>query len=183
MKLPWPGFNEKQTVIIPLGKNSFDVSDHPVIFQGTQFLPKDEFHVTLVGKCPGKLLQEKIALNPEIEAQLKQVFQNIDWSFRRTGPIHILSRTREKTGNDGIAVPVIQKSIIQQLTMPGMPIFYDYLRAQGFLEPDWPAPPPHVTLYTRNCPYGIGVASLDELQELSKGGLSIKELRKLCKSQ
>ena len=183
MKLPWPGFNEKQTVIIPLRKSSFDVSDHPVIFQGTQFLPKDEFHITLVGKCLGKLLKDQIDQKPQIEAQLKQVFQNIDWSFRRTGPIHILSRTREKTGNDGIAVPVIQKSIIQQLTMPGMPIFYDYLRAQGFLEPDWPAPPPHVTLYTRNCPHGIGVSSLHRLDKLSEGFLSINELRKLSKNR
>jgi hypothetical protein len=179
VKIPWPGINEKQTVIIPLGKNSFDVSDHPIIFQGTQFLPKDELHVTLVGKRIGKLLQEQIDQNPEIETQLKQVFQNIDWSFKQTGPIHILARAKEKMSNDGIAVPVIQKSIIQQLTMPGMPIFYDYLKAQGFIESDWPIPPPHVTLYTRNCPHGIGVSNLDELDEFSKGILSIKELRKL----
>ena len=180
MKITWPGFNEQQTVIIPLGKSSFDVSDHPVIVQGEQFKPKDELHITLIGKTLGRLLLEKIAHCPEIEMQLEQAFQNIDWSTKQTGPSHILARTKEKMGNDGVAILETQKSIILQLGMPGMEAFYDYLKSQDLINSAYPAPPPHVTLYTWNCPSGIGVSSAEMLDDLSEEILSLSELKDLC---
>jgi hypothetical protein len=183
VKIPWPGFNEQQTVIIPLGKSSFDVADHPVIVQGEQFKPKDELHITLIGKRLARLLLEKIAHYPEIEMQLEKAFQNIDWSFKQTGPIHILAHTKDKMGNDGVATPEIQKSIILQLGMPGMAAFYDYLKSRDLIGSAYPVPPPHVTLYTRNCPGGIGVSSVKALNELSRETFSINSLRKLCMNQ
>lgn len=180
MKLHWPGFNEKKTVINPLRRSSFDVSDHPVIVQGEQFKPKDELHITLVGKRRGGLLQEKIATYPEIEMQLEQVFQSIDGSFKMIGPVRILARNKKKANRQGTLIAVTQKSIILQLTMPGMATFYNYLRSQSFIDSAYPGPPPHVTLYTRNCPSGIGVSSVGMLDDLSEEILSLSELKDLC---
>lgn len=182
MKLPWPGFNEKKTVIIPLEKGAFDISGSPIIIQSRLFKPKDELHITLIGKKLGGSLQQEISRDPEIEKQLDLAFQDIDWSFEQTGPVHILSRTKEIKNNKVVGITVNQESIILILGMPGIAAFYDYLKTQNLIESDQQVPPPHVTLYTRNCPSGIGVSSSELLDNLSKKILSVIELKKLCRN-
>ena len=66
------------------------------------------------------------------------------------------------------------------IDMPGVTTFYDQLKAHGLIDLETPVPPPHVTMYTQNCPSGIGVPSDDALNILSSKTLSLNSLNKLC---
>ena len=171
MRLVWPGFNEMGTVIIPLNLDSFCVAKHEVTVLDEIFKPKQEIHVTLIGKQLGALILEKMIVDHTIEEKLKTMFDGIDWSYRPIEQGHLLERTTGK---------VAQKSIILLLEMPGVDEFYDQLRYQGLIEPGVLTPPPHVTLYTRNCLRGIGIKNNDDLNRLSVKTLSINVLNKLC---
>ena len=171
MRLKWPGINESSTVLIELAADSFCLAKNEIKVFGETFTPKEELHVTLIGSKLGLIFQHKIKQNKAINTLLKNIFEDINWSFKQTGPVHILSRNKGK---------VIQKSIIMQLDMSGLTTFYDQLKAHGLIDLETPVPPPHVTMYTQNCPSGIGVPSDDALNILSSKTLSLNSLNKLC---
>lgn len=158
MKLQWPGFNAAGTVLIRLEAESFALAQGPVLVQGEYFTAKDELHVTLIGNKVGSMLQAQIRQDPEVSQVLEKIFEDIDWSFEKTGPVHILSRRKKGTR---------QMSIILLLDMPGMSIFYQQLKSLGLVPGKTPLPPAHVTLYTKNCSLGIGVPSDEALTTLS----------------
>lgn len=164
MKLPWPGINANGTVLIQLALDSFSLAQGSVLVQGVYFTPKDELHVTLIGEKIGSLLQQQITRDAETSDVLQKVFESIDWSFEKTGPVHILSRLQKGYR---------QKSIIMLVDMPGMAIFYQQLITLGLLPDKTPLPPAHVTLYTHNCSLGIGVPSDEALNTLSIETMSV----------
>ena len=171
MRLKWPGFNAKGNVLIDLEAELFCLAEIPVLVQGEHFSPKDELHVTLIGEKVGLILQNEIRRDPETNKVLERVFEGIDWSFEKTGPVHILSRSNKGT---------LQKSIIMLLNMPGMTALYEQLKSLGLIPYKTPLPPPHVTLYTHNCPLGIGVPSDEVLNTLSIETMSLSALNLLC---
>ncbi len=172
MKLPWPGFKTNRTVLIQLAPGSFTLAECPVLVQGEYFTVKDELHVTLIGEKVGSLLEQQITRDSETSKVIARVFEDIDWSFEKTGPVHILSRLKKGSR---------QKSIIMLLDMPGMAIFYEQLSSLGLLPDKTPLPPAHVTLYTHNCSLGIGVPSDDALNTLSIESMSVSAFNKTCK--
>ena len=171
MRLVWPGFNEMGTVIIPLNPDTFCVAKYDVTVLDKIFKPKQEIHVTLIGKQLGALILAKMIVDHTIEEKLKTIFDGIDWSYRPINPGHLLERTKGE---------VAQKSIILLLEMPGVDEYYDRLKSQGLIESEVLTPPPHVTLYTHNCLRGIGVKNNDDLNRLAVKMLSINVLNKLC---
>jgi len=173
MKLKWPGFNERGSVIIDLMPEYFCLKDSTVVLDGLAFNMKEELHVTLIRSELGLLLQDIINLNQKIRQKLRDTFEDIDWSFKQTGPVHILSRKKNN---------VLQGSIILLIEMPGMTEFYDQLKLSEIIDIETPVPPAHVTLYTYNCPFGIGVPSVQVLDELSVRTLSLNEFNALFKS-
>ena len=172
MKLIWPGINAKGTVLIDLEFESFPVSKVPVLVDSLYYTPKDELHVTLVGEKVGSILQHKIKQDPKNIEVLVHIFESIDWAFNKSGPVHILSRSNKNN---------IQNSIIMLIDMPGMTTFYQQLISFGLIPGETPIPPAHVTLYTYNCPPGIGVPSNRTLDSLSKKTLAVKEFNDLWK--
>jgi hypothetical protein len=171
MKPKWPGFNAKGTVIIDLAPASFCLADDAIVIDGEYFEPKDELHVTVIGTELGLILQEKINSDRTVDRLLTKTFEAIDWSFTQTGPVHLLSRVKDA---------VVEQSIIMLLEMRGVKEFYAQLKTLGLIDANTPIPPAHVTLYTRNCPYGIGVPSEQVLKLLSVKTLSMYSLNKLC---
>lgn len=171
MRLKWPGINESGTVLIELAAESFCLAKDEIKFLGETFTPKDELHVTLVGSELSLIFQNKIKQNKAINKLLKKIFEDIDWSFKQSGPVHILSRKKGK---------VVQKSIIMRLDMHGVTSFYDQLKAHKLVDLETPVPPPHVTMYTQNCPLGIGVPNDDALNTLSGKILPVNSLNNLC---
>ena len=173
MKLEWPGFNAAGTVLIQLEAESFVLVQAPVLVQGEFFTAKDELHVTLIGKKVGSMLQAQIRQDLETSQVLEKIFEGIDWSFEKTGPVHVLSRLKKGTR---------QMSIIMLVDMPGMSIFYEQLKLLGLLPSEIPLPPAHVTLYTKNCTLGIGVPSNEALTTLSIESISPGVFYKLLKN-
>ena len=171
MRLKWPGINAKGNVLIDLESESFCLTEIPVLVQGEHFTPKDELHVTLMGSEHGLIIQDKIPHDQTIDKLLEKTFEEIDWSYKQTGPVHILSRLKED---------VVEQSVIMLIEMPGVTTFYDQLKALGLIDLETPVPPPHVTMYTLNCPSGIGVPSDDALNTLSRKTISLNSLNKLC---
>ncbi len=171
MRLKWPGVNESGNVLIELAPESFCLAKNEIDVLGEIFTPKDELHVTLIGSKLGLIIQDKIKHNPTVNKLLETIFEEIDWSYKLTGPVHILSRSAEG---------VVEKSVIMLIEMPGLTIFYDQSKARGLIDLETPVPPPHVTMYTQNCPSGIGVPSDDALNALSRKTISLNSLNKLC---
>ena len=170
MKSKWPEFNAKDTVLINLRLETFHLSEAPVLIDNIYYTPKEELHVTLVGEKVGTILQNKIKRNPETNEVLEHVFEDIDWSFKRSGPIHILSRVNKNT---------VQKSVIMLIDMPGMATFYQQLKLLELIPDETTIPPAHVTLYTHNCPLGIGVPGNKILNSLSEKSFSVEEFNDL----
>ena len=156
MQLLWPGLNENDSVIIALKPEDFCLAKNSIEITGDRFMPKKELHVTVIGSKLGLILQQEIKLDQTIKQSLENTFENIDWSFKQTASVHMLSRSKNNT---------VEKSIIMRIEMPGMLEFYDQLKSLGLLEAGTPVPPPHVTLYTHHCPSGIGVPS-DEILDI-----------------
>lgn len=175
MKLKWPGINAKDTVVINLGLETFDLAEAPVLIDNIYFTPKQELHVTLLGEKVASILKNKIRQDPETNVVLEHVFEDIDWSFKRSGPIHILSRrNKERT---------VQKTVILLIDMPGMTSFYEQLKSLGLIADKSPVPPAHVTLYTHHCPLGIGVPSKEILNSLIEKSFSVDEFNEILKQR
>ena len=170
MKLPWLGFNDMGSLIIPLAWSDVPFKEKSVYVQGERFEPKDELHVTVIGKKAGSVIQKKILMDPGIESTLRQDFEEIDWSFKLGGVVHLLSREKEKP-EQGEAV--LEKTVLVRLQMPGMAIFYKRIKSIKLATENMAVPPPHITLYTRNSPSGISVPNDDALEDLTERILSI----------
>ncbi len=167
MKSKWPGINAKGSVLIDLPYESFHLSENPVVIDGFFFAAKDELHVTLAGEKVSTILQNKIAQDPKNSEVIEHIFDDIDWSFSRSGPIHILSRLNKKR--------TLQKTVIMLIDMPGVTTFYQRLKKPGLIPEVTPIPPAHVTLYTYNCPLGIGVPSNKVLASLSDKTFTVEQ--------
>ena len=172
MYLNWPGFNERGAVIIELSAEYFCLAKNTIVVHDDVFTPKEELHITLIGRKLGWIIEEKIKQNQKINKLLKKIFEAIDWSFKQTGPIHILSRSKGAK---------LEMSIIMLIEMHGVTQFYQQLKASGLIDAKTPVPPAHVTMYTHNCPSGIGLPSDETLNRLSKKTLSLNTLAGLCK--
>ena len=170
MKSKWPGINAKGTVLINLPYETFQLSKFLVLIDDIYYAPKDELHVTLVGEKVGTILQNQIKQVPKISELLEHVFDDIVWSFKRSGPIHILSRQNKNT---------VQKSVIMLIDMPGVTTFYQQLKLLELIPDETTIPPAHVTLYTHNCPLGIGVPGNKILNSLSEKSFSVEEFNEL----
>ncbi len=171
MQLKWPGFNKKRSLIIELDPVSFCLAENKIDVFGETFTAKKELHITVTGSKLGLVLQGKIKQDHSISKVLKKTFEEIDWSFRQTGPLHMLSRSADK---------LAEKSIILLLEMPALAIFYEQLKRLGLIDFKTPVPPAHITMYTQNSALGIGVSSEEALKTLSVKILPLNTLHKLC---
>ena len=117
----------------------------------------------MFGPDLGTHLQQLFTDNPLVEQQVIQAFESTDWCYTKTDDLrHLVRENSELTGMDKT-----EESIIMRLEMGGMAEFYTKLKQLGLTHKDHPVPPPHVTLYTRNCDLGIGLHSESELTKLT----------------
>jgi hypothetical protein len=159
----WPGLTSCNTLIISVDRYDFGIKSSPVEYSGRNFIPKREAHITVLGTDLGTHLHQLFTDNPLVEQQVKQAFESTDWCYTKTHDLrHLVRENNELTGADKT-----EESIIMRLEMRGMAEFYTKLKKLGLIHKDHPVPPPHVTLYTRNCDLGIGVHSETELIKLT----------------
>lgn len=159
----WPGLTSRNTLIIRVDRCDFGIKSTPVVYSGRTFFPKREAHITVLGSDLGAHLQQQFTNNRLVERQVKQAFESTDWCYTKTHDLRHLVREN----NDLPGLDKTEESIIMLLEMGGMAEFYTKLKRLGLIHNDHPVPPPHVTLYTRNCDLGIGVHSETELIKLT----------------
>jgi len=159
----WPGLTSLNTLIIRVDKCDFGIKSTPIEYSGRTFFPKREAHITVLGSDLGTHLQQQFTNNRLVEQQVKQAFESTDWCYTKTHDLRHLVRQN----NDRPGLEKTEESIIMRLEMGGMAVFYTKLKRLGLIHKDHPVPPPHVTLYTRNCDLGIGLHSETELIKLT----------------
>lgn len=159
----WPGLSSRNTLIIRVDRCDFRINATPIEYSGRTFIPKQEAHITVFGSGLGTHLQQMFTDNSLVEQQVKQAFESTDWCYSKTHDLRHLVREN----NEFTEVDKTEESIIMRLEMDGMTEFYTKLKKLGLIHKDHPVPPPHVTLYTRNCDLGIGVHSETELIKLT----------------
>ena len=165
----WTGFTPYNTLIINVDKHAFGIKEEPIECSGSTFIPKRETHITVLGSELGSQLNQLFMSNPHTEQQVRQAFESTDWSYTKTGDLrHIVRENTELTGMN-----MTEESIIMLIEMEGMAEFYAQLKILGVINNDHPVPPPHVTLYTRNCDLGIGIHSDVELSKLSRERIAV----------
>jgi len=168
-QLKWPGFTAYNTLIINVDMHEFGIKTKPIEYSGSEFIPKREAHITVLGSEAGSHLHQLFMSNSHTEQQVRQAFESTDWSYTKTGDLrHIV---RENTESTGMNMP--EESIIMLVEMEGMSEFYAQLKTLGVIDNDHPVPPPHVTLYTRNCDLGIGIRSDVELSILGREQIAV----------
>ena len=171
-QLKWPGLTAYNTLIIDVDKHAFGIKEEPIEYSGSTFIPKRETHITVLGSELGSHLDQLFMSNPLIEQQLRQAFESTDWSYTKTGDLrHIVRQNTERT-----SMNMTEESIIMLIEMEGMAEFYAQLKILGVINNDHPVPPPHVTLYTRNCDLGIGIHSDVELSKLGREQIAVLNL-------
>jgi hypothetical protein len=141
-----------------LGVPAVSIDIPPVVESYAQyagFKPKDEYHATVIGKRTQEWLLAEGVLDEAVE-----LLENVpQWNIVSLGDI-LLLRNIETVDN---GEQVVEESIIQLVTLPGLDAFYNQLRAATDL--DIPTPPAHITLFTKNADRGIGLYSNTQLTD------------------
>ena len=154
----WPGITSHRTLILPLAPRDWAPPRAGVLVEGQRFEPKSELHITLVGRrLMQALLQGDKALRRRRQRALREAFQAQDWGWRRSGRLTWLQRRECERGGHADA-------IVEHIALPAMAPFHaglGHLLGQAL-----PLPPPHVTLYTRGLPGGIGLPDPATLERL-----------------
>ena len=146
----WPGWTAERTLVLPIDADTWPPPFAPIELDGIAFRPKDELHVTLVGKALGRQLHDTLGERFRTCA-VRAAFDALDWRMRRTGELRRLEKTVRLKSGEARTVG----AIIELVEMPALAKFH---RALGdLLGRRLPVPPAHVTLYTHNRDDGIGV--------------------------
>lgn len=145
----WPGFSPGGALVLPLPRAAFADIAAPCVLDGTPFVPKAEFHATLLDSALGLAVQAAQRAAPARADAAAQAFAAQRWTWRRTGERWLLRAATEGGGT--------RESIVELLELPALAAFRQDLAARTGLA--IPATPAHVTLYTAGDPRGIGLPS------------------------
>jgi len=158
----WPGWSSDDTLVLPLDDAP---PGTPCTLDGREFAPKQELHVTLVGRELGAAL--RAALGDRLDAATRPAFEALDWSLARGGPRVLIEKPRR--GDDG--TPGTVASVIELVELPALDFFYHWLGQ--LLGRELAVPPAHVTLYTHRKAGGIGIPNLRSLRAWSRGEVDV----------
>jgi len=151
---PWPGFNARGSLLLPLPSEAFVELAPALESEGVRYARKREFHVTLLDRETGTRLRTR-ELASAVRPRIRELFEGEDWSWRPTEKRWLL-----REDQDGTCV----HSIIELVDLPALARFrHNVGWAHGERLPPVPA---HVTLYVAGNDSGIGLSSNDEFRKL-----------------
>jgi hypothetical protein len=149
-------FNENAGVLqILLRKKDVGLSDESVEFRGRQFEPKEEVHITIIGRALGQQVKKAIEENASVESQAKQAIAETDWTYEIKDRMYHVSKDKRIENPDGGSKVIHAESIIVIAEVAGIRDFYEKL--SRIIQTNLEVPPTHVTLYTYGDPDGIGL--------------------------
>lgn len=153
----WPGWSDERTLVLPIPVDAWAPPHAPIAIDGIEFEPKDELHLTLVGRALGRQIHATLGERFRT-CTVRAAFEAQDWRFERTGELLRLRKTvRYTSGEERVA-----HALVERVRMPAMARFHHALG--DLLGRRLPVPPPHVTLYTQGRMDGIGIPSPSKLR-------------------
>lgn len=158
----WPGWTREQTLILPLDAAP---PSQPVRIDGREFTPKNELHITLVGRTLGQELAR--VLGGRLDAATRPAFEALDWSHAPFGERLLI----EKPGTTDAGERGTVASVIERVELPALDFYYRWLGER--LGRQLPVPPAHVTLYTHGKAAGIGIPTPQRLRAWSRGPVPV----------
>jgi hypothetical protein len=146
----WPGWSPTGTLVLAVDPARWAPPAAPFVIDDVVFAAKHELHVTVVGRALGAEVLAAIAEGRIATGALRDAFAAQRWRLRRSGR-RLRLRKLPPAGGAGTVI----ESVIEPVALPAMARFHAWLG--NALGRDLPVPPPHVTLYVRGDPEGIGV--------------------------
>ena len=147
------------TLLLSLGSEEIVDPGVKEAAEAEGFEIKDKLHLTVIGFKQGKLLKAALKANPELATEIEELAMTAAWGVKLTGERYKLSKLY-----DGEDTP--RESIIEMLQCSGIEDFFTRINSLTGL--DLHEQPPHVTLFTKGNPKGIGITSAEEIEELGK---------------
>lgn len=143
-------------LLLEVPNDTINIPHHVALYALTNdYTPKDEYHLTVVGKKTQQILSEYGYLDDVV----RLIDSEARWEIRSWSDIKVLQNVEiDDQGNE-----VVEESIIQLVSLPAMNKLYDKICAITHLAIE--TPPAHITLYTKNTARGIGIYSQSQLEE------------------
>lgn len=123
------------------------------------FKAKSEYHVTVIGLDLASKIKE-LGLNEKV----RSLINSFEWSVSFTDTYIELAKSDENN--------IYRQSIIRMVKVPELNLFINKLEDLTGFTID--IPPTHITLYTKNYDRGIGLYSMDDLNQYKIKELSEK---------
>ena len=141
-----PQWSDADTLLLAIAPQAWPPPSRGVRVDGTDFAPKRELHVTIVGRALGAQARAAMAREAALAAAIAAALASLDWSWTRRREWWLL----RKCGGGAH-----KASIVEAVALPAMRPFH--ARLGELLDRRLPVPPPHVTLYVAGDAEGIGV--------------------------
>ncbi len=132
-----------------------------------RFLPKEELHITVVGRDSATLLQRAGVTTDTLRRHAARV----TWTIHPRNVFWLV----EAPPKPGYTEK--RRSIIQMVDVPNLEAFLDTLAESCGIR--LPTPPAHMTWFTQNWSHGIGLDAEDEFRERRVRPLSDSEIARL----
>jgi hypothetical protein len=157
-------YNRKLFIELPLA--DFDLAAEGVVLDGKVFKPKDEVHITVIGKELAAALREAVERDPALEHQIDLAIVEAPWyapgwSYVRTGRFYHVDRWRREPERRKEEGP--KESIIERVEAPDVVAFF--ARLSALTGEAYEVPPLHVTLYIHGDPYGVGLPNRKKFRD------------------
>lgn len=148
-------FLESNVLLISLDIDDFGILKDGISYLRVKFQPKDEVHITVIGKALAKEISELAKRMPEIRTTIRKAIDETDWSYKKINKFYHVSKEKEKEDEEGNPRILHAESIIQMVEVPQIEKFFEKLAS--ILGHKIEIPPTHVTLYTVGDHKGIGI--------------------------
>lgn len=163
-----PEFSDSKALLLPLDRNEFGLGEDKVRLDGRMFDPKEEVHITLIGKDLGAQLDIAMQKNPEKEALIASIIDQADWSFDNRNRMYHIQKEKQIADGFGKLATATAESIVVLVDVPALGSLYDTISTA--LGETHGLPLAHVTLYTRVDPQGIGLPNQAAFDQYYEGG-------------
>lgn len=160
---------EKPTILLGVDTRGLQLDELEPYASELGFERKKEFHITIIGFKVGGEIKKLLKKHPEKELVLQQIngiLQQYDWVYTPKNDVYKIAKDYEFSDpkNKEQKIPEHRETYVQMVELPDLAPCYTQLNQ--LLGTAFSTPLPHVTLFVKGSPMGIGVNSEEEFFQL-----------------